>query len=436
LDFGLFILVTATLFVRPSEIVSDLAQWPLYEILILSCLATSYSKVLDQLRAARLAEQPITVCVLGLLAAVVMSYLSRLHLTPAWDHGLNFAKVVIYYLLLVSVVDTPQRLRSFLLWLLACIAVVAGLAVLQYHGVIDIPSLSVLREGATDTETGEFLGELRLRSTGIFRDPNDLALILVVGMVIAAYWITDRVASTARIAALGGLGLFGYAFALTKSRGGLLTLIAALLALFHSRYGWRKTIVLSALTLPLVFVLFAGRQTDISASASEGTGQERIRYWSEGLMLFRQAPLFGIGVGNFVEETRRVTHNSYVQCYAEMGFFGGTIFFAAFAYALWNMHQLGRPDVVILDPEMSRLRPYLMAVVAGYAAGMASLSRSDVVPTYMLLGLANSYFRLSSAQGESACQKLDWPLVLRYTMGSCLFFLLIYAFVRTFARWG
>ena len=53
----------------------------------------------------------------------------------------DFARVVLYYLLFVAVVDTPARLRAMLVWLLAFIAAMTALALCQYHGVIDIPTL-------------------------------------------------------------------------------------------------------------------------------------------------------------------------------------------------------------------------------------------------------------------------------------------------------
>ncbi len=86
------------------------------------------------------------------------------------------------------------------------------------------------------------------------------------------------------------LALFGYALALTNSRGGLLALLTAMLVLFQARFGWRKTLVLVPIVLPLMFLLFAGRQTEFTTS--EGTSQQRIQFWSEGLAMFRQAPVF------------------------------------------------------------------------------------------------------------------------------------------------
>jgi len=433
LDFILFILVTATLFVRPAEIVADLAQVPTYEILILGCVATSFPKLLDQLRVARLAEQPVTVCILGMLTALVMSYLRLFEFSAAFDFGLDFSKIVIYYLLLVSVVDTPQRLRAFLVALMGCIAVVAALAVLQYHGAIDIPGLSALAEGRVDPITLQFVGEMRLQGTGIFHDPNDLSLILVVGMVLAAYWITDRYAGSARIFALGAIGVFGYAFALTKSRGGMLALMGAVLALFYARYGIRKTIVLAALTLPLILVVFAGRQTDISTS--EGTSQQRIQLWSGALTTLRSHPIFGTGNGSFVEDNGLVPHNSYVQCYVELGMFGGTAFFAAYYTAALILYRMrNQVDQVSLQyGGIERLRPYLLAIVVGYSIGLMSLSRHLVVPTYLVVGLAAIF---PGIVGVAQPVRVDNPYVKRIALGSCCFVVALYLMTRLMVRWS
>src|SRR5262245_38701086 len=136
LGFGLFILVNAVLFIRPAEVVPDLEKAPIYEVVILACLAVSLPSVLEQLSPAALSGRPITVCVLGLLAAVMLSHLSHFSPGAAYDAGFAFAKVVVYYLLLVGLVNTPGRLRCFLLWLVGFVVVLTLLALLQYHGVI------------------------------------------------------------------------------------------------------------------------------------------------------------------------------------------------------------------------------------------------------------------------------------------------------------
>ncbi len=85
LGFILFLLVNAALFVRPAEIVPDLVAWNIYEFLILACLAVSFPAVLGQFTAKSLEERPVTVCVLGLFVAVILSELAQLNFTRLFN---------------------------------------------------------------------------------------------------------------------------------------------------------------------------------------------------------------------------------------------------------------------------------------------------------------------------------------------------------------
>ena len=40
-------------------------------------------------------------------------------------------------------------------------------------------------------------------------------------------------------------------------------------------------------------------------------------------------------------------------------------------------------------------RPYVLAIVGGYAGGLMSLSKTYTIPTYTVLGLATVYQRLA-----------------------------------------
>src|SRR5207253_2129295 len=129
--------------------------------------------------------------------------------------------------------------------------------------------------------------------SGIFNDPNDFALVLVAAIPMCFYWLTDPTQKSLRPFWLMLLLMFGYALMLTHSRGGFLALVAGLLTLFHLKFGGKKTILLGLLFLPLLFFVFAGRMTTISAE--DGTGQTRIQLWSDGLTIFLHSPLIGIG---------------------------------------------------------------------------------------------------------------------------------------------
>src|SRR5262249_10194690 len=158
----------AVLFIRPAEVVPELATYPIYEAAILACLAVSLPSVLRQLTPSALARSPVTVCALGMLPAIVVSQVVHLQFGLALEQGAAFAKVAVYFLLLVATVNTRARLYRFLAALVVYIVVLAGLALLQYHGAIDIPALAILEQKEIDPRTGDLVSFIRLRSTGIY----------------------------------------------------------------------------------------------------------------------------------------------------------------------------------------------------------------------------------------------------------------------------
>lgn len=427
MGFFLFLLVNAVLFVRPTEIIPGLIGLPFYNILILTCFACSYPVVVRQLRSESLAENPITACVLGLLITVVASHLSHVYIYGARTSGVIFAKIIVYYLLLVGLVDSLGRLRRFLTWLGWLIFVLTVLALLQYHEVIEVPALESYAEGQYDEE-GNVLGEIvRLCSTGIYNNPNALSRILVTGMILSLYFWGDRRTGLLRIVWTAPLALEGYALALTQSRGGLLDLAASLLCLLYARFGAKKAALLTALAAPVALAM-KGRQTDITLS--NGTGHHRLRIWAEGWSLFRGSPIFGIGMDQFVEEVHYVAHNSFFHCFAELGLVGGTLYTGMFYLAIRWPLKLGSSGSPIRDFELRKAGRYLAAIIAGEAVGQLSISRNYEVPTYMLIGLAAAYLRLAARQSSASVPRLTVGLVLQISSVSLALLIFLYMLMK------
>ena len=329
-----------------------------------------------------LSRAPITCCVLGLLPAVALSQLAHFQFGLAFDCVQRFAKVVIYYLLFVALVDTLPRLKSFLFWLNRFVIVLTALALLHYHGIINIPSLDAFQQHDIDPETEEVRLLPRLCSTGLFNDPNDLCNIVVIGILISLFVMIELRQGFRRMLWLAPIGMYLYALKLTYSRGGLITLSAGVLTFVHARFGRKKTVFAAGLLLPAVLVFFGGRQTTVDVSSKEDTSQNRIQAWAEGLAVFRQAPLFGIGMDEYAEQFRMAAHNSFVHTYVELGFFGGTLFSGAFYTCLWGLLRLSRHDVVFHDQAASAvatLHPgHDLLVLGRFALPLATIHRSDL----------------------------------------------------------
>ena len=290
MGYFLFLLVNAALFLRPEEILPQLNGTHLYELFTLSCLAVSFPRVVNKLGLRSLRANPMNACIVGLMAVVVISNLFNYQSREELGYCFDFAKLVVYYFLLVAVVDTFGKLRGFVYYLAGLIFVLTALALLHYHDVINIAALTSYAERQweiTDEDTGQ-TGDvlLRLCAAGIFANPNDLSRILMVGILVSLYGLGDRRSQFRRPVWLALLGVFGYAMALTYSRGGFLCLVAALITMLWVRFGGRKTVVLGLVLLPLLLVLFGGRQTQFSTSA--GTAHTRIELWSDGFAEWRR----------------------------------------------------------------------------------------------------------------------------------------------------
>ncbi len=387
--FAFFILLNAILFIRPGELVDSLEPFRLYYLSILACLGSSYEGLLNQLSSESLCKRPMTLCVLGLLAAVVLSHLQFGSLFGARTSGTEFAKLVLYYLLLMHNLDAPDKFQRFLNALVLFTLVAATLALLQYHEVINIPALAAYEQREMDEETGEWIVFPRLCGSGIFNDPNDVCLMLMMAMMICFYRILTPGGGPNRFFWMAPVVVFFLAFVETKSRGGFIALMVAVNVLVVSRLGLKKAIPFWLLAAPVVLVLFGGRMTRIEVEG--GTGQHRIQLWREALGLVREYPLFGVGQGCLPDYTRLVAHNSYVHSYAELGIFGGTCFVGLVYLAISQLLRLRHHEAAIQDPEMRRLRSYLLGIVCGFCAGILSLSRCYIVPTYLVFGLAAAF---------------------------------------------
>src|SRR5437588_11123200 len=118
--------------------------------------------------------------------------------------------------------------------------------------------------------------------------------------------------------------------------------------------------------------------------------------------------LTGIGAHEYANEIGLVAHNSYIHAYVELGLFGGTLFLATWVWAArWS--RAVRPG-----PAMARVRPFTAAMLAAYAAGIFTLSRCYIEPTYLVLGVVSSYCRLADTQG--AGEAWTFPLWAKQTL--------------------
>jgi O-antigen ligase len=382
----------------------------------------------------------------ALLAFTLVPHLVTVDIAEAWRTGFHFFKNVVYFVLLVSLVNTWGRMQAFIRWLPVIGAVVLVFALLDFHQIVPLGAMKSVQDSETNA-WGETTYFERLRFTGIFNDPNEVCVWLAALLPITLFNLIEDRSLLRRGLWLALLVLFGYGIYLTKSRGGFLAMMTGLGVPVLVRYGWQRAMVIGAVALPLLLLLFAGRQTDITATA--GTGQTRVQIWSDWLTRFRDSPLVGEGmtfpdVDPLLAAQMKavgkgqghVAHNSYLQAFADIGFLGGCVFLGMVAVALWAVWRAGKHRGAAREPGSLAFQPFLLGATAAYAVGMMTLSLWIMAPTYVILALAAAYPRLYRSDPPLAPVRLDMAMVGRFLIAGFAFLLAMYLFVRMFVNWG
>jgi O-antigen ligase len=388
--FVLLVLTCVVLLLRPGELISGLSDVPVYETCIGLCILVSIPRLVSRpwgLRAGAL----ITLTLLW-VPTITVSHLANLNTWDARSGTIDAAKVCMLFVLTISMVRSPADLRVLLLAIAGSMLGMTMLAILSYQGLFTIPALAAVVQRDLMSEEGSSIR--RLCGSGIFNDPNDYALILVLCMSVCTYGMGDKKLGQWRAVTWAAFALFAYALILTHSRGGMFSAAAAAGSYLAARFGWRNAVPVVLLGLGML-ALLDSRQTDLNLSDPDDTFQARMDLWNATMDTFRAHPLIGIGQGKLVDQIGQVTHNSFLHAFAELGLVGGTIFIGVFYLGIRGL-VCSRP----VDPALARLRPCVLAIVVGYAAGMLALSRCYTAPVQLILGLTSSYLGLASAGGQ------------------------------------
>ena len=439
MDFFLFLVVNAVLFLRPSELVPELRNYPIYYCVMVACLLCSSVRLIRFFSVDPVRGHPSVTLMFGMWLFSMISLV--VNVENPLDGVTELTKVQTYFVLVLALVQTPGRLRAVTAVVALCLMTTSIVGILHFKEVINIQALEVKGEQMFDPIKFEWYNLKRLRFTGMIQDPNEVAVLLGAVFFLCAYQWQNLAYGVLRhfwtIPMAAFLGAIGF----TMSRGGLLALIVGCVVFSVYRYASKKAFVFSCFALSALLILFAGRQTDISTSAETSTG--RIGLWSDWLQEFRRSPIIGVGPKfeaadegalDTVPE-KHCAHNSYLQGYADLGLFGGACFLGAFVFAFATLHRYGFKKTTILDAESHRLLPYLMATLAAYMTGMMTLMLNYLTSTMFILALPLAYWGMTPCYPSVRVPKLTGETLVRLALASIGYLAFIYVFVRLFRNY-
>jgi putative inorganic carbon (HCO3(-)) transporter len=348
---GLF-LFTALVFFRPYEVFPSL-KWTSSSAFWIA-LATMAIFVPSQLalEGKITLKSPQIYLMLLLLLAVLLSVPLAMNRSMAWGGFVEFLKVVIVFIMLVNALRTETRMRILINLVLVVSCWMSISAANDYRlGIFNLPGARI--EG--------IIG-------GLFDNPNDMALHLVMMIPIAAaFFLTSR--------HLLGKVIYPICVAMmiagivaSFSRGGFLALICATAFMIWRLARRHRAIFLTvAILLASAFVALApgDYQTRI-ATTGDSSSIQRQNDLKRSIVVLIHHPVFGVGINNYVlfSNTDHATHNAYTQIGAEIGVPAMLVYLMFLFGSLKPLRKIGQ-ETSLKDPK-SRYR-YL---AAGFEASL------------------------------------------------------------------
>jgi O-antigen ligase len=289
---------------------------------------------------------------------------------------------------------------------------------------------------------------------GVLENPNDLAVMLLMGLPFVLLAVRDPLRSrTRRFFALLWVAPILFVMFRTGSRGAFLALLAMVLVVLRRASLLSKA---TLLTLAGAFILLApwllpetilgrygalfGRDDTADYAGkgrAEGSREERIALLRESIRLTMQFPIFGVGPGQFPtytgeragerEDVRgwRQTHNTYTQISSEAGLPALLLYCGALAFCLRRtaaIHRAARGE-----PRWAQLASMafcLRLALVGFAVAALFGSVGYLMQFPILAGLTSAF--VGCAEKEMSRKPPQEETTVQEQTGRCTRSMVLY----------
>jgi O-antigen ligase len=217
------------------------------------------------------------------------------------------------FIVMVNVVRTRLRLKTLLY-----LAIAVSLS-------LSVNAIADYWQGRLQVKGVRIAGSIG----GMFQNPNDLAVHLVIILPIVVAFIPATRSILLRIVYVLIAVLMTAAVIVTFSRGGFLGLVSGLgfFAFKASQRHRAPVLIIGSIVLVAIMVFAPGgygsRVATIMDSGDDVTGSSgaREQLLIRSTIVTLRHPILGLGMGNFHYQSikEQVTHNSYTQVGSELG---------------------------------------------------------------------------------------------------------------------
>lgn len=398
MSFFLLLLYLVFFYIRPFEMNP---AWVQYRIMLWLTLAALLGSALTVLRKRRLPLCALQIyLMIAMFLAVVLSQVAT-----GWFGGgllafIDFGTQALIFFLVILNVSSLRRLRitATTVVLLSFVLVVMG--ILAYHfGFMGDRLLLRQNEDTGDQGITSFQ---RIQALGVLNNPNDLSqAVLMVLPFLALAWRHGRWFRNFLLVILPA-SVFIYGIFLTHSRSGFIGLATLALLTAQRSVGIPRVLTLaSILAVPLLATSFSGGRV---YDAEETSAHGRVMAWSAGLEMLKSNPIWGVGYGSFAEhneENRLAAHNSFVNCFAELGLVGYFVWLALLVVTIQELSSLkGLSDTDQLDHDLRRWSEAIKVSLYTFVVTTLVIARTYFMILYLVLGMAAALVAIARSAGK------------------------------------
>jgi putative inorganic carbon (hco3(-)) transporter len=400
--FGLLLVLT---YLKPVEtFFPELADLRIALIVtVLAFLGTTFVRVSDRTKYFEIAHVGLLIL---MFVAIFASQATKGWFGGAVDSVYNFSFSAVFFILTVWNMRSTSQLRATATLIVLCAFALACASIAAIHyGFMEEELIISDSMVSSLSETG-FLTFQRVRSIGFLNDPNDFSQFLLVALVFSLALFRKKRWLIHGVLLAVVSSVFLYTIYLTQSRGAIVGFSVLVFIYLSRAIGLVKA---GTVSLP-IFIVVAGLGLlggGRSISADDSSAGGRVEAWSQGLLMLKSKPIFGVGYDGFTEFHSHTAHNSLVLCFAELGLVGYFAWAGLLIFIVLSLNELlpksGGKKVVVRD-EIVWLRALLTAILIYITCSMF-LSRTYSPTLYILLGMGVAVIRLSK---EELTRQPDW----------------------------